>query len=103
MEESTILTILAAIGTAVSGAIFTLWQTLGKQAKELSSQRTEFKDRADKCEAKHELTQTQLLEVTREVGELKGKVNVAEAVNVKLDGLEGLVENIVSHKLEKNS
>jgi|DEB0MinimDraft_6_1074348.scaffolds.fasta_scaffold08796_6 hypothetical protein len=63
--------ILYALGTALVGAITILWRVVIK--------------RANDCERKHEKTSGDLLIVTKEVGELKGKISIAENLSPKLD------------------
>ena len=91
MNETITLTIVTDVGTALTGAIASLWKALNKQTAEL-------KQRSEKCERKHEETQCQLLEVTREVGELKGRVATEERVTVKLDGLQKMISDAINSK-----
>jgi hypothetical protein len=62
---------LYTLGTALVGAIGILWRVVIK--------------RANDCERKHEKTSGDLLIVTKEVGELKGKISIAESLSPKLD------------------
>lgn len=62
---------LYTLGTALVGAIGILWRVVIK--------------RANDCERKHEKTSADLLIVTKEVGELKGKISIAESLSPKLD------------------
>ena len=62
---------LYTLGTALVGAIAILWRVVIK--------------RANDCERKHEKTSGDLLIVTKEVGELKGKISIAESLSPKLD------------------
>jgi len=62
---------LYTLGTALVGAITILWRVVIK--------------RANDCERKHEKTSSDLLAVTKEVGELKGKISIAESLSPKLD------------------
>ena len=63
--------ILYALGTGLVGAITILWRVVIK--------------RANDCESKHEKTSGDLLIVTKEVGELKGKISIAENLSPKLE------------------
>lgn len=63
--------LLYVIGTGLVAAVATLWRIVIK--------------RANDCERKHESTQSKLLEVTGEVGELKGRISIAEQIGPKLD------------------
>jgi len=63
--------LLYTLGTALVGAITILWRVVIK--------------RANDCERKHEKTSNDLLIVTKEVGELKGKISIAESLSPKLD------------------
>lgn len=94
ISEATILTALGAAGTTLTGAIVALWQVVNKQANE-------FKKRADDCEEKHETTSKKLLHVTSEVGELRGRIHMAEKVNVQLSGLSDMVETMVEKKMHE--
>ena len=62
---------LYTLGTALVGAIAILWRVVIK--------------RANDCERKHEKTSGDLLIVTKEVGELKGKISIAESLSPKLE------------------
>lgn len=64
---------LYTLGTALVGAIGILWRVVIK--------------RANDCERKHEKTSSDLLNVTKEVGELKGKISIAESLSPKLDDI----------------
>ena len=64
---------LYTLGTALVGAIGILWRVVIK--------------RANDCERKHEKTSSDLLAVTKEVGELKGKISIAESLSPKLDDI----------------
>jgi hypothetical protein len=68
-----------AIGAALVGAIGTLWRIVIRRAHE--------------CEKKHEKTQGELLVVTKEVGELKGRVQIAEQIGPKLDSIQAAIES----------
>ena len=63
--------LIYAIGTGLVAAVATLWRIVIK--------------RANDCERKHESTQKDLLRVTGEVGELKGRISIAEQIGPKLD------------------
>ena len=63
--------LIYAIGTGLVAAVATLWRIVIK--------------RANDCERKHENTQKDLLRVTGEVGELKGRISIAEQIGPKLD------------------
>lgn len=65
--------LIYAIGASLVGAVATLWRIVIKRATE--------------CERKHESTQNQLLGVTEELGELKGRVSIAEQIGPKLDAI----------------
>lgn len=71
------------IGAALVGAIGTLWRIVIK--------------RANDCEAKHEKTQGELLVVTKEVGELKGRVQIAEQIGPKLEAIHRAVRTSEDH------
>ena len=76
------ITLFSAIGTALTGAIVALWKIV--------------MTRANDCERKHEETQEKLLTVTKEVGELKGRIHVSEHLNVKIQDLSSLVEAVIN-------
>lgn len=69
--------ILYALGTALVGAITILWRVVIK--------------RANDCEAKHEKTTGELMNMKEEVGELRGKVDLARQIGPKIDKLTYLV------------
>lgn len=77
MDTTTFLTITGAVGAAGASAIIALWKVVINAHKD--------------CERKHENTQSELLNVTREVGELKGKVHIAKEIGDKLDELKDAV------------
>jgi len=62
-----------AAGTALIGAIATLWRIVIK--------------RANDCEQKHEKTTGELMNMKEEVGELKGRVQIAEQIVPKLNAI----------------
>jgi hypothetical protein len=70
-----------AIGAALVTAIGVLWRIVIK--------------RANDCEQKHEKTQGELLVVTKEVGELKGRVHIAEQIGPKLDEIRNAIKGDV--------
>jgi hypothetical protein len=75
------VTILAAVITA-------LWTLLtGHQKRETA--------RLDKYEELHEKGQTQIIELTGEYRELKGRIDTIEKVNIKLDGIEKLSASVL--------
>lgn len=47
--------------------------------------------RADECERKHEATTAELMSVKEEVGELKGRIHIAENIVPKLDEIHRAV------------
>jgi len=70
---------LYTLGTALVGAITILWRVVIK--------------RANDCERKHEKTSSDLLAVTKEVGELKGKISIAENLSPKLDQIHSEIRD----------
>lgn len=77
MDQHT-LTIGTGVITVLCAAVGTLWKYV--MAK------------AEKCERKHEDTQCELLKVTKEVGELKGKVDLAVQVSPRMRKIEDIAE-----------
>ena len=51
--------------------------------------------RADRIEKKHDLTIKEMVNVTREVGELKGRIDLAEKIHPRLDDLQNLSEEVL--------
>lgn len=69
MDESWVQTALTGAGVALSGSIAALFRYVVTQTKK-NTDRLEAK--LDECEVKHESTQTELKELTFQVGEMKG-------------------------------
>ena len=79
--DPTLLTIGGGICTALVGAVGVLW-------KEHRASKALSEERHQKCEDQHTETRGDLLNVTREVGELKGRVGVAEQLEPTLKGIQ---------------
>lgn len=75
--DPTLLTIGGAVCTTLVGAIGVLWKE-HRTSKSLSEKRHQ------QCEDQHATTRGDLLQVTREVGELKGRVGLAEELQPTL-------------------
>lgn len=71
--------IIAAF-VALSGVVVALWR--------------KFSKRADDCEKRHEKTTSDLKAVKEEVGELKGRVQIAEKISPKLDDIHMAIEQL---------
>lgn len=89
IDTSTLLSIVGAIGTAGAGTIIALWKFI-----QTNMQKTESRiaGKLDECEAKHEESTAKLLELTREVGELGGKM---EGYNQARDDLKSLSDEVL--------
>lgn len=74
--------VLYTLGSGLVGAIAILWRVVIK--------------RANDCERKHEKTSSDLLMVTKEVGELKGKISIAESLSPKLDKIHDEIRNHIT-------
>jgi hypothetical protein len=72
--------IIYTLVTALVGAVTVLWRIVIK--------------RANDCEAKHEKTSGELLQVTKEVGELKGRIHLAEKIVPKLDSIHEKISRV---------
>lgn len=96
--DGTLLSMAGVIGTALVTAIVALWNDLQKSKKasdlkyeetqkyyELKSNESEM--RYNHLESKNEKTEIQLLKVTEDIGELKGRVHFAEELSAKIDKL----------------
>jgi len=71
-------TLLISALTVLAGVIGLFW-------KIIHSNHRETKERGDKLEVKLEKNNEQLISLTDEMGELKGRVSLAEEVSPKLD------------------
>ena len=80
--------IIAAIETQTPlliSALTVLAGVIGLFWKIIHSNHRETKERGDKLEGKLEVNNAQLISLTDEMGELKGRVSLAEEVSPKLD------------------
>ena len=85
--DPTTLGIISAVGTTLLGAIGALWkQSLTREKDDKKRYKTQQDD--------HKVQQSALLAVTKEVGELKGKVSMAETVHSKIDGIHPKLDKI---------
>ena len=76
-------TIISAAGAGLAAAILTLWKNISK--------------RADTLERQHEEAQSKLLAMNGEIGELKGKISLAQEVKPHLDRIETTAEEMLTH------
>ncbi len=83
-ELSTLLTIAGGITAALAGAVTVLWKAASSHAR-ATEQRLETK--LDECEEKHEQANKDLHNFWEKVGELSGKVHIAEQVNNSIQAL----------------
>ena len=87
------MTLLIGALTALSAVITLFW-------KIIHSNHRETKDRGDKLEVKLEENNAHLLNLTDEMGKLKGRVSIAEEISPKLDtiqqGLDDLSESVLN-------
>jgi Ni,Fe-hydrogenase maturation factor len=74
--------------TTLAGVIVALW-------KINQSNTSKIEGRADRIEKKHDLTMEEMVNVTREVGELKGRIDLAEKIHPRLDELESLSRDVL--------
>lgn len=82
-DTTLLLSALAALSTVI--AIF--WRII-------QSNHRETKDRSDKLEIKLETNNSQLISLTDEMGELKGRVSLAEEVTPKLDSIAKGIDHL---------
>ena len=73
MDSSSIVPIMAAATTGLTGAVAALWKHQVKQS--------------DKIEKKHDQAIGNIADLSREVGELKGRIHLAEKISPKIDEL----------------
>tara|TARA_R100001463_G_scaffold10301_1_gene30216 strand:- start:2176 stop:2484 length:309 start_codon:yes stop_codon:yes gene_type:complete len=92
IESQTPLLISAL--TVLAGVIGLFW-------KIIHSNHRETKERGDKLEVKLETNNSQLISLTDEMGELKGRVSLAEEVSPKLDSLAKGIDDL-SAQLVRN-
>ncbi len=80
------LTLLMSALAALAGVIALFW-------KIIHSNHRETKERSDQLEIKLEENNAQLLNLTEEMGKLKGRVAIAEEISPKLDLIqEGITD-----------
>jgi len=79
--------------TVLAGVIGLFWKIIHSNHKET-------KERGDKLEGKLEVNNAQLISLTDEMGELKGRISLAEEVSPKLDtisdGINALAARLAS-------
>lgn len=73
MDSSSIVPIMAAATTGLTGAVAALWKHQVKQS--------------EKIESKHYAALDRIYKLSEEVGELKGRVMLAEELKPKIDAL----------------
>ena len=73
MDSSSIVPIMAAATTGLTGAVAALWKHQVKQS--------------EKIEKKHAQAINNIADLSREVGELKGRIHLAEKISPKIDEL----------------
>ena len=73
MDSSSIVPIMAAATTGLTGAVAALWKHHIKQS--------------DKIEKRHYEALDKITQLNSEVGELRGRVHVAEQITPKIDAL----------------
>ena len=78
---------LSALGV-LAGVIGILWKINQKNTGKIEG-------RADRIEKKHDQTMKEMVHVTREVGELKGRIDLAEKIHPRLDDLQNLSEEVL--------
>ncbi len=80
------MTLLMSALAALAGVIALFW-------KIIHSNHRETKERSDQLEIKLEENNAQLLNLTEEMGKLKGRVAIAEEISPKLDIIqEGITD-----------
>ncbi len=80
------MTLLMSALAALAGVIALFW-------KIIHSNHRETKERSDQLEIKLEENNAQLLNLTEEMGKLKGRVSIAEEISPKLDLIqEGITD-----------
>ena len=80
------MTLLMSALAALAGVIALFW-------KIIHSNHRETKQRSDQLEIKLEENNAQLLNLTEEMGKLKGRVSIAEEISPKLDLIqEGITD-----------
>ena len=82
-DSTLLLSALAALSTVI--ALF--WRII-------HSNHRETKERGDKLEIKLENNNTQLITLTDEMGELRGRVTLAEEVSPKLDSIAKGIDDL---------
>lgn len=85
-NTSLLLTVGGAVCTTLVAAVGSLW-------KDHRDSKKRSEENHLRCEEQHHSTRAELLNVTREVGELKGKVHIAQEIGSKLDELKDAVIN----------
>jgi len=84
MDNTLLLTVGGTICTTLVAAVGALW-------KDHRDSKKRSEENHLRCEEQHQSTRSELLTVTREVGELKGKVHIAQEIGTKLDELKDAV------------
>ena len=87
------MTLLVGALTALSAVIALFW-------KIIHSNHRETKDRGDKLEVKLEENNTHLLNLTDEMGKLKGRVSIAEEISPKLDTIQKGINDLSDSVLQ---
>jgi FtsZ-binding cell division protein ZapB len=88
MDNSSIVPIMAAATTGLTGAVAALWKHQVKQS--------------DKIEKKHDQAINNIADLSREVGELKGRIHLAEKISPKIDELAEQVIEALNNGDPKN-
>ena len=86
-----ILTLIGAVVSALATAVGFLFKSLHSSMK---AGETRLQEKLDQCEVKHEESNDKLLEVSTEMGELRGKI-------AGLEGMNQLAENVLKAIKEK--
>ena len=85
--DGQLIALITTVGGGLSAAVVVLWRIVLR--------------RAEDCEKKHEQTSKELLEVSKEVGELKGRVSLAEELTPRLNAIEEVSQAVLKNLNKK--
>lgn len=77
------------------GALSTLAGVIALLYKVNQGSNLKIEKRADTIEEKHDASMGKIIEVTREVGELRGKIHLAEKIHPKLDSIHQMAQDVL--------
>ncbi len=89
--SETIVGIATSIVLALVTAVAYLWRRIDKKSEETE---TRLNDKLEECEEKHQTATSKLIEISREVGELKGEMKgIRELSGKVLSEIHGRSDN----------